>query len=102
MTCLHPRLPHRNEQLNHAQPKRHRNDLNRIKRWVGLAGLNPAQVCAKKTATLGEGFLRVPERQSALAYAGTEPDGEGDGFHTLEFAACALIHTHTNSYIWSP
>lgn len=99
MTRLHLRLPHRNEQLHYAQPKRHRNDLDRIERRVGLPRLNPAQVCAKKAAALGEGFLRVPELQSALAYTGTESDGKRDGFHTLEFAACALIHTHTNSYI---
>lgn len=90
---------HSHEQLHHRQPQRHRNDLNRIERWVGAPCFDPAQICAKETTAFGKNFLRVPLLQPELAYTGSKFDGERNRFHALECAVCALIHTHTNSYI---
>ncbi len=90
---------HRNEQLHYRQPQRDSNHLNRIKRRIGTPRFHTAQICAEKTTSLGKHLLRIPLLQPELAHAGSEFDGEGQGFHALECAFRALIHTHTNSYI---
>ena len=72
------------EQLHYRQPQRHRNDLNRIKRWVGAPGFDTAKVCAKETTAFSKNFLRVPLLQPELAHTGTKFEGEGYRFHALK------------------
>ena len=51
-------LLHTLKQLKHRQPQRNRNDLHRVKRRVGLAILNAAEVCLIETALFAEHHLR--------------------------------------------
>ncbi len=46
------------KQLKHCQPQRHRDDLHRIQRWIGLPVFDATEIGLIKTALLTELDLR--------------------------------------------
>jgi hypothetical protein len=87
------------EQFHHGYVQRYRNYLYGIERGISAAGFHATEVSAKKSAPLGKYFLCISLLQPQLAYTGTKDNGKGSYFHKHKCAVCALIRTHTNSYI---